>query len=60
MDFQVNVNNDKGNKGKPESHDQEVHGVLSADVHDLSSPEISQKVLSLSTLSTKPELDPTM
>ena len=57
MDFQANPDNDKENKGKPQSHDQQVHG---ADVNDSSSPEMSQKVLSLPTLTTKPEMDPTM
>ncbi|PON88688.1 Armadillo-type fold containing protein [Trema orientale] len=60
MDFQVNPDNARENKGKPLSHDQQVLGVLSADVHDSSSPEMSQKVLSVPTLMTKPEVDPTV
>jgi hypothetical protein len=42
-----------------ESQDQWVQGVLKAEVHDSSFPDVSQKVPSLPNLKN-PDLDPTM
>ncbi|KAM6566790.1 hypothetical protein CsatA_025918 [Cannabis sativa] len=61
VDFQVNPDNAKEKIGKIQSHDQEVQGVLTiADVHDSTSSEMNQMVVSVPTLVTKSELDPTM
>ncbi|XP_062107804.1 protein SEMI-ROLLED LEAF 2 isoform X2 [Humulus lupulus] len=60
VDFQFNPDNAKEKIGKIQSHDQQVHGVLTiANVHDSTSTEMNQMVVSVPTLVTKPELDPT-
>lgn len=59
-DFQSHPVNAKEDKGKSQSHDQQVHGVPTADVDVSSSPELGQKALSLPNLMKKPDLDPTM
>lgn len=56
-DFQ---NNTKEDKEKSQPHDQQVHGLSTADIADLSSPDMNQKALSLPNLLKKPDLDVTM
>lgn len=56
-DFQ---NNAKEDKEKSQPHDQQVHGLSTADIADLSSPDMNQKALSLPNLLKKPDLDITM
>lgn len=60
MDLQISSKNGKEDDLYSQSQDQWVQGVVKAEEHDSSFPDISKKVPSLPSALTNPHLDPTV
>ncbi|GAV90898.1 hypothetical protein CFOL_v3_34298 [Cephalotus follicularis] len=60
MDFPVTPENGKIDRKYPQSQDQWVGGVVKAEEHGPSFPDMSRKVISISNVMTTPDMDPKM